>query len=231
MKSLEPIASTRHFRTFAIISLIVTLLGVTAQLHAAKGASQNPGHGAIVLTYLVTIIAEWLLLFFVWRGVRAYGGNLFSLAGRWKTPLAAATDLILGALVALGLLLLGTFVQRFFPADQALVDQLLPKGPLESVLWIALSLTGGIVEEMVFRGFLLRQLSARLRNVSFAVVAQALWFGAMHAYQGVNNVVTICLIGVALGLVAIWRNQLRTNIIAHSCVDLLGGFAPHFLTG
>ena len=103
---------------------------------------------------------------------------------------------------------------------------MLPQGPLEIALWVGVSITAGVVEELVFRGYLMRQLASRLRSLPLAVVAQGLWFATMHAYEGLQSVLSICAIGIVFGIVALWRNQLRTNMIAHTCFDLVEGIAP-----
>ena len=176
---------------------------------------------------------EWFLLFFVWRGMRAYGTDVFSLIGdRWRTTWILTVDVGLGMILGLGLVWLDAFVQHLLGPDQASsIDQLLPQGPLEIALWVAVSITAGVVEELVFRGYLMRQLAARLRNVPLALVAQAVWFAAMHAYEGLNSVASIFVIGIVFGLVAVWRQQLRVNIVAHACIDLIEGIAPRLFGG
>jgi membrane protease YdiL (CAAX protease family) len=109
------------------------------------------------------------------------------------------------------------------------IDQLLPQGPLEISLWLGVSITAGVVEEIVFRGYLTNQLAARFHNVPAAIVAQGLWFGGMHAYEGLQSVVSICAIGITFGIVAMWRKQLRTNIVGHSLVDIVAGLFPHLV--
>jgi membrane protease YdiL (CAAX protease family) len=222
----RPLASNRHLAIFGAICVFILASGVAAQLHGKSG-SLDPGHSGIVPLYASTMISEWFLLYFTWRGVRANGIDLFALAGRWPTPAAAAVDLTLGLLVASGFLLLDDAVQHLIPAGNAKsIDQLLPRGPVEISLWIAVSVTAGVVEELVFRGYLLGQLAARFHNVPLALVAQGLWFGGMHAYEGSQAVASICAIGIGFGLIAIWRKQLRTNIVAHSTMDLVAGLAP-----
>jgi hypothetical protein len=51
----------------------------------------------------------------------------------------------------------------------------------------------------------------------------------MHAYEGIQSVVSICAIGIAFGIVAMWRKQLRTNIVGHSLVDIVAGLFPHLI--
>jgi len=215
---------------FAIACGIFALIGFESQLQG-NGASGTT-HPNVVPLYLATMVGEWCLLFFVWRGMRAYGTNVFALvAVRWKTPWVLAADLGLGTVLGVFLVWLDAFVQHLLGPDRAKsIDQLLPQGPLEIALWVAVSITAGVVEELVFRGYLMRQLAARLPNLRLAVVAQAVWFGVMHSYEGLHSVASIVLIGLAFGLVAVWRRQLRANVVAHACIDLVEGIAPRLFS-
>ncbi len=229
MDSLKPIASNRHFAIFGTICVVFTLIGVNAQLHT-QGPSLDPGHRGVVPLYLSTMIGEWFFLYFVWRGVRSYGGNIFSLTGRWGSPQAAAVDVAIGLVFGYVLLWFDALAQHLLGQGQAKsIDQLLPQGPLEIALWVAVSITAGITEELTYRGYLMRQLAARFHNMPLAVVVQGLWFAGMHAYEGLHAVVTICAIGLAFGVVAVWLKQLKTNMIAHAVVDLVAGIAPNLV--
>ena len=59
-----------------------------------------------------------------------------------------------------------------------------PPARLEMFLWILLSVTAGICEETIFRGYLQKQLHAWLKSAPIAVVLSAAAFGAGHIYQG-----------------------------------------------
>jgi membrane protease YdiL (CAAX protease family) len=223
----KPLASNRHLAIFGAICVLILAAGVNAQLHGS-GSSLDPGHRGVVPLYVSTMVAEWFLLFFAWRGARANGNDLFALAGRWKSVSGACVDLALGVVFACGILLIDDLVHHLVQSGTAKsIDQLLPQGPVEISLWVAVSITAGVVEELVFRGYLLSQLASRLHSVPAALVAQGLWFGAMHSYEGLRSVISICAIGIAFGLIAVWRQQLRTNMIAHTLVDLVAGLAPN----
>jgi len=225
----KPLASNRHLAIFALICFVILAAGVNAQLRGG-GSSLDPGHHAVVSLYVSTMVAEWFLLFFAWRGARAEGNDLFAFVGRWKSVSGAAIDLVLGVLVACCILLLDSLVHNVVPHGNAKsIGQLLPQGPIEISLWLGVSITAGVVEELVFRGYLLGQLATRFHNVPAALVAQGLWFGGMHAYEGLQSVVSICAIGIAFGIFAVWRKQLRSNMIGHSLVDIVAGLAPHLV--
>jgi len=116
-------------------------------------------------------------------------------------------------------------VARLLGPDSAkTVDSLLPQTLLEILLWVATSITAGICEEMVFRGYAQRQLQALSGSVMVAVLGQGLVFGLFHSYQGWKNVIVISVLGVLYGTLAAWRGNLRANIVAHAWTDVWEGW-------
>ncbi len=99
-----------------------------------------------------------------------------------------------------------------------------PTGILGVTAWIALSISAGICEEIVFRGYLQRQLALMTGNVGLAILLQAILFGIGHAYEGLSSVVAIVLHGLFLGMLAQWRGNIRAGIIEHAGWDILAGF-------
>ena len=102
------------------------------------------------------------------------------------------------------------------------IQSLLPQTWLEIVLWIALSASAGVCEEIVYRGYLQKQFQAITGSIALAVVLQALVFGAGHAYQGMKQVV-ISVLGALYGALAAWRRNLRPGMIAYTLSDIVGG--------
>jgi membrane protease YdiL (CAAX protease family) len=226
----KPLASNRHLAIFGVICALILAAGVSAQLRGSS-ASLDPNHRGVIPLYVSTMAAEWFLLFFAWRGARANGNDLFALAGRWKTFSGAAVTVGLGVVLAFCFLCLDDAIHHLVPSGNAKsIDQLLPQGPVEIALWLGVSVTAGVVEELVFRGYLLGQLAARFHSVPAALVAQGLWFGGMHSYEGLQSVLSICAIGIGFGLTAVWLKQLRTNIVAHSLFDIVAGLAPRLFS-
>ncbi len=95
----------------------------------------------------------------------------------------------------------------------------LPHTALEKSLWILLSLTAGICEEIVTRGYLQRQFTALTRSAPAAIVIQGAIFGVAHIYQGWGHVFVIFLLGCMLGGLAQWRKSLRPGIVSHFLQD------------
>jgi membrane protease YdiL (CAAX protease family) len=76
------------------------------------------------------------------------------------------------------------------------------------------------VEELIFRGVILRALRSRLSLVP-AVLIQGVLFGAAHAqvsygWANLGLILVLSTIGVVLGFYAAWRRRLGPTIIAHA---------------
>jgi membrane protease YdiL (CAAX protease family) len=91
------------------------------------------------------------------------------------------------------------------------------------VLWVLLSISAGISEELVFRGYLQRQLTAFTGRASLALFLQVAIFGIAHGYRGVRNCLAIAIYGALFTLLALWRKSLRPGMIAHAWTDIAGG--------
>ncbi len=98
-----------------------------------------------------------------------------------------------------------------------------PQSATEILLWIFLSLSAGICEELTTRGYLQKQLSALLKNGTAGLFAQGIIFGVAHAYQGPKRMFTIAVLGCMMGWLAQWQQSLRPGMISHFLQDVLGG--------
>jgi membrane protease YdiL (CAAX protease family) len=115
------------------------------------------------------------------------------------------------------------WVPWFGTGHAASIAPLVPHGVVEAVLWVLLSVSAGISEELVFRGYLQRQLTALTGRTSLALLLQAAVFGIAHGYQGARACLSIAIYGVLFTLLALWRKSLRPGMIAHAWTDIAGG--------
>ena len=104
------------------------------------------------------------------------------------------------------------------------VRALAPHSAPELVLWMLVSLSAGVGEEFVFRGYLLRQFTRWSGNVPVAVVGTAVLFGCMHFYEGAAGVMLITVLGAGYATVAARRGDLRTVMVAHFLQDAVTGW-------
>jgi uncharacterized protein len=183
-------------------------------------------HGAILRGYLLSIAYEWGMAYWAWVGVHLKGGDLADLTGgRWKNWRSVAVDASI-ALPFWGVWELTAWlghlvVDRIHTSTTPYQP---PSGFQEVALWILLSVSAGLGEELVFRGYLQQQARAATRSVAAAVVLQGALFGLVHAYQGWKQVIIIVPLGILYGALVIWRRNLRASMIAHAWSDIFEGW-------
>jgi uncharacterized protein len=104
----------------------------------------------------------------------------------------------------------------------ARVSFLLPRTRAERWWWIALSVTAGVCEEIVFRGFLLHYLATHAPQIGItgAVVLSSIAFGLGHLYQGLRSAALTALVGAALAAAYLVTGSLWTPIVLHALLDL-----------
>jgi membrane protease YdiL (CAAX protease family) len=230
----KQIASWPHLAGFLAIMGGMVAMGFLAQHGASAGSaaeSQLAGHSKAIPIYLVAAFMDWALLYYCWVGVHRNGGTLETLSGgRWLTWKSVGVDLAIAAPFWAAWEGAAYGVHWLLGANSAkTVNSLLPKTLLEVLIWIGVSITAGICEEMAFRGYLQSQFRALGAGVAAAVLAQGIVFGLAHAYQGWKNTVVISVLGVLFGALAAWRKNLRSNIVVHAWADVWGGWLQHLV--
>jgi uncharacterized protein len=189
------------------------------------GAHVDLGHGHFV-TYSIVIVMEWAMVGFIWWGLSRRGIPLSHLiGGSWARPLYFLRDLGLGIafLLLIGFAFLQGISYLLKPETPKTMLTMMPQNWFEMILWVLMSLTAGFCEEVIFRGYLLRQFSALTRSLVGGIVLQAVVFGLSHGYQGWKLMLLISIYGVCFGLFARWRRSLRPGMIAHALEDTGGG--------
>lgn len=101
-------------------------------------------------------------------------------------------------------------------------DLLRPRRVSEHLGFQALSVTAGITEEVVFRGFLMATLALAMPLWAAAVASMSLFILA-HAYQGVSGMLRILPITVLMTTVVWLGGSLWPAIIIHILADALAG--------
>ena len=99
-----------------------------------------------------------------------------------------------------------------------------PSGSSEVLFWILLSVSAGISEEIVYRGYFQQQLRAATRSLAAAILLQGLLFGLVHSYKGWSHVIVIASLGILYGTLVAWRRNLRASMLAHAWSDLFEGW-------
>jgi membrane protease YdiL (CAAX protease family) len=221
-----PVAPAWH----TVIVLLALALGSVASgyQHGLPNAGV-PGMSLRLSGYLTVITEEWFLVLLIWAGLRSRGFSLSSLiSGRWKTLWDFVVDLGLGiGLIVVAVLLISVVPQLLGFKPSPSLGNVTPKTSLELTAWLGLSATGGFCEEVIFRGYLMRQFQGWTGSGILAVFLQGIVFGLAHGYY-YELIVLIIIHGWLLGLLAYWRKSLRPGMLAHGLQDALGGAVAFF---
>jgi len=221
----ELIAPLWHTGLLAAIFVGLALSGAWFQHRASVDPGMLQQHSSMVPLYLSLLVMEWGLFLYIKKGLRLTRFSLRRLVGgRWSSARTIQVDFML----ALAIWGFWTLIQLIWdhwsaPSHAASIQILLPQGAAEKVLWIAVSVSAGICEELAFRGYFQRQFAALARSRWIALIAQAALFGISHGYQGIEACVRIALFGLLFGVLALWRSSLRPGMVAHAWGDIASG--------
>jgi uncharacterized protein len=217
------IASPVHTVAILCLQAALAILGKMRLDHVHDAANFDR-----VLIYERTIFFEWLVLALVVAGVWLHGSSLTNIFGeRWRSLRQVFTDIGIALIFLVASIAVLSILGAHTKAPDTATQFLLPHGRLESTLWVLMSLTAGICEEAIFRGYLQRQFVALTKSAAFGIFLSAAAFGAAHAYQGLLDAVQIAVLGAMLGALAWWRKTVRPGMISHAAQDILAIFVRH----
>jgi uncharacterized protein len=103
------------------------------------------------------------------------------------------------------------------------MDYLLPRTKPELVLFAAVSISAGICEEVIYRGFLMHYLQSGPWTLSLggSLLVSSAVFGVAHAGQNVKGVLMTALAGLLLlGGLYVASGSLVWPILVHAVMDL-----------
>jgi membrane protease YdiL (CAAX protease family) len=219
------------------VAMSLLMLGYSAA--GAWGTSRMMSHGSgsvsekgRIIQYSLTIVVEFLLLFLVWLGLRMKQTRIRDLiGGRWDKPEAFLIDVAIafgfwvvafGVLIGLGLAL-GLTKPEQAQGAKKLLEALAPRSVGGLMLFIVLSTVAGFVEEVIFRGYLQKQIGVITGNAYVGLLLSALIFGGSHGYEGLRRMFLIFVFGSMFGFLAMWRKSLRPGMMAHAWHDSFQG--------
>ena len=154
---------------------------------------------------LVTGFAEGIELF------PARAPSLFS----W-----AAGAVFLGV----ALLLVRPHWRRSIEEDKPTWRLFAPTNRRERRMWIALSLSAGIGEELVWRGVLPALIALLTGSLALGIALSVASFALAHAIQGLRSVLAIAAIAAAFHALVFIAGSLYPAMVVHFAYDVIAGF-------
>jgi membrane protease YdiL (CAAX protease family) len=230
---LSPALPLEHFLAFLLIILspLVSYFYERPFLRNISSSSQK------LRFYRYILIAQWpIAAAALW--ISGPGDLLFPPAGQGHALPAYARILFAILLAAFFILGLMPFLQslrgeKFRAAYAAAyhrslddVSKLLPETHEERFWFAAISVTAGVCEELLCRGFMFRYLDGialHLPLLPTVLLASAI-FGVNHIYQGKLGMLKTGIAGLAFGGLFLLTGNLLFPILLHIAVDLQAVF-------
>ncbi len=203
----------------AAIFLSLLLPSLVLSFFSSDWASSD-----FVLTTVATILRDLsllsLILFFLWRSKEPIGRIGWTVRHVWR-------DIVLGVVLFVPMFISATWLGVFLSAlgfsfPSRPLSSLIPdSSALQMMLALVLVIVVALVEETIFRGYLMLRFKAITGSEFWSLLPVTLVFALVHGYQGAAGAITIGAIGLVLGLVYIWRKSLVAPIIMHFLQDLV----------
>jgi hypothetical protein len=186
--------------------------------------------GPIRIGYIENIVISILIIV---ANYIEYKGKLFSALGFQREKFTLKNIFVLAPIVALGLFVFYVFLVvpgmtklTGVPIDYSSFDQL--EGNLQACLIALLVVwaTAGFGEEIIFRGYFMRQLvkffGESQVSIVLNIVILACFFGFMHSYQGITGQLVAGFVGALLAMIFYMRKYDLWFIIAvHGFFDTI----------
>jgi len=223
---------------------LIVLIILVNSYYSSTRLAQGPQRGRIPL-YVGTLVLQSVMLGLIWIGLRLQKTSLRGLIGGQWTSLGeflidfciffafwiVSSIVVLILKLALGLASLDPkrSSEQIHQAKQA-IGGISPQTSSELLAFLVLVIFVGVIEEIIFRGYLQRQMAAITRNSYVGVVLSAVIFGAAHGYQGTRWMILLGIYGTMFGLLAHFWKSLRPGMMAHAWQDAFSGATFYFLT-
>lgn len=102
------------------------------------------------------------------------------------------------------------------------VQEYLPRTSAEFGHFVALSLSAGVWEELLYRGYLIRYLSSMF-GIVVAIVASSVVFGFAHLAHGASAAIRAGVLGLVFAGLFLFSGSLWLPIVLHAFIDVYAG--------
>ncbi len=186
--------------------------------------------GARTGSYLTTMAIQWMLvaiLGIAWvRLARTTAALGWAWPRGWRRILAIALPVVAIVLAWLQYAAVTTQPMAMEQARTQMGDlvRMVPHTRAELNAFMALSVTAGFCEEMLYRSFLIGYVS-RFMPPRVAAIATGIVFGFGHIYQGVDGAIQTGIVGIVLGILYVVMGSVWPLMAVHAIADIGGGWA------
>lgn len=198
--------------------------------HVRKVAAGEPD--ARVRMFGITLLEQWAMtgaLAVLWFATSRPASALWlTIPTGWRLAVGAGVPILYVVLMTLQV----PKIARSEAIRTRLRDRLeslrplLPHRPVEWHWFVPLSITAGICEEVLFRGFLVWLLTPMLGLYGAALLSVVV-FGLAHGYQGWKFGQRAFYAGIFMGLFALVTGSVIPGMILHALIDIGSGYVGY----
>lgn len=205
-------------KSFTFVGLFIAIFGylVIFAIQQVLSPSMSNQSLALIGFGLVWIIATLILVIVRWGEKRAYSSIGFGSIS-WNEIIIA---LVIGVVLSLAVPLLTLLVGQIIPAEGSGIGEV----TTDTTWWILLIsvITAGIVEETLFRGYILERIIELSGSQWLAILISIIAFVLPHFVSwNMAHVVGVVLpLGLILTGLYLWKRNLVFIFIIHIMIDL-----------
>jgi membrane protease YdiL (CAAX protease family) len=190
---------------------------------------------ARVSAYRRGVLGEWaftIAALAIWSAFgRPWSAMRLGLPHGWRLGVG-----VLFVLAAVGVVVLQLWSVARLPVERRVAARpkldsvafILPRTAREQGWFLALSVTAGFCEELLYRGYLPWFFAPWLGSVG-AMVLVVVLFGLGHAYQGRTGAVRATLAGAFMAALVLITDSLIPAMIVHALIDIGSGTIGYWL--
>jgi membrane protease YdiL (CAAX protease family) len=161
-----------------------------------------------------------LVSYFLWR-------NHESLASIGLTSKNALREIGLGLILFIPLSLVLRGIEMGLKAlglstPEAPPSFLTPSNTAQMLQILVLLIVIVVVEEVIFRGYIIKRLRALTNSTVAAVLLSAVIFAFGHGYQGTGAIFAVGMLGLVFALIYVWRKSLLAPMVLHFMQNFIG---------
>ena len=213
---------------FAFLAAFLPIWAITFGFRRLKRATVDELPRVRLSVYRRAMVMEWtlsalVLALWAWRG---RGWETLGIVPR-------LTPGLIGVAAGLAIVVIYLFRQRSkaLADDESLsrirdqlrrLELMLPHTAEELRIFYRLSVTAGVCEELLYRGFLLWYLGHWFGPLP-AVGVGAVLFGIGHSYQGTRGILLTAAVGAFMGAIYLVTGSIVAPMVIHALMDIHSG--------
>ena len=221
-----------HLLAFVLVVAVPAYVGLVAWPKVKRRVAEERPNVRVRL-YWSNIVFQWTLTalaLLIWLFADRPAADLgLGAAGGWRVWGAAGIAAVIAGLLGAQyvLALRSAEGRRGLRAQLEEAAPFVPRDRREMRHFAAVSVTAGICEEVLYRGFLIWYVcgvtGTSAPGVAAAVVVSSVVFGLCHLYQGPRNSVRVGVLALVFGGLYVLAGALWVVMALHAAVDVAGG--------